>query len=421
MSNIIKTSSNRIINNKLRATEWEKIQHAEFGTPFVLRQDMLHLVPKSFWKNPNHKILEPAVGKGGFVVDIIQLLMDGLKDKISSEKKRYKHIVENMVYFADINKSNIRKLIKLLDPTGMYKINGYVGDSISDGLDLCGIFGVKGFNLVVGNPPYNISGKVATGNTIYQIFIRRALEEWILPKGYLLFVTPSAWRKPTTPQSINAGLWDLMTQRNWLKYLEIHDARDGIKMFNAGTRYDFYLIQKTKPKTTVVVDQKGETHKLSMKSFPWLPNYDFKFIRKLIARGKEPRVDIMFGLGYYSQRDHMSQKKDKKHPFVCIHSTPKKGVRYVYSSTDKRGHFGVPKVIFGDSGPYEAVINREGKFCMTEHAMGIVDKRQNLGKILRAMKSKRMREVLGATLWSPFQIDWRMFQDFRKDFYKFFI
>lgn len=421
MSYIIKTSSNRIINNKLRATEWEKIQHAEFGTPFVLRQDMLHLVPKSFWKNPNHKILEPAVGKGGFVVDVIHLLMDGLRDKISSDKRRYRHIVENMVYFADINKSNIRKLKKLLDPAGIYKINGFAGDSISNEVDLCNIFEIEGFNLVLGNPPYNISGKVATGNTIYQIFIKRSLEEWILPRGYLLFVTPPAWRKPATPQSINAGLWELMTQKNWLKFLEIHNAKDGKKIFNAGTRYDFYLIQRVKPKLSIIIDEQGKSHKLSMKHFPWLPNYDYDFIRKLFARKDEPRVDIMFGLGYYSQRDHMSKKKDNKHPFVCIHSTPKKGIRYMYSATDKKGHFGVPKVIFGDSGPYGAFINREGKFCMTEHAMGIVDKKQNLGKILDAMKSEKMREVLGATLWSPFQIDWRMFEYFKKDFYKYFL
>jgi len=192
-------------------------------------------------------------------------------------------------------------------------------------------------------------------------------------------------------------------------------------MFKAGTRYDFYLVQRVKPKETVVVDELGDKHILDMGDFPWLPNYDFSFIRKLFARGKEPRVDILFGLGYYSQREHMSEKRDRKHPFVCIHSTPKRGIRYVYSSTDERGHFGVPKVIFGDSGPYEAVINKEGEYCMSEHAMGIVDKKGNLGKILKAMKSERMRRVLGATLWSSFQIDWRMFKYFKKDFYKYFI
>jgi len=420
MENIFKSTSNKIINNRLQTKEWEKVKHAEFGTPYILRQDMLNLVPKSFWKNPKHKILEPSVGKGGFIIDVIQLLMNGLKDKISGDKKRYKHIVENMIYFVDINRGNLKKLKKLLDPEGNYKVNGYVGDAIAK-VDLCKIFDVKGFNLVVGNPPYNISGKVGTGNTIYQFFIRKALEEWILKGGYLLFVTPPAWRKPVTESSINAGLWDLMTKDNWLRYLEIHNAKNGKRMFKAGTRYDFYLVQRVKPKKTVVLDELGEKHKIDMEDFPWLPNYDFRFIRKLIAKGKEPKVDILFGLGYYSQREHMSDKKDRKHPFVCIHSTPKKGIRYVYSSNDKRGHFGIPKVIFGDSGPYEAVINREGKYCMSEHAMGIVDKKSNLSKILEAMKSERMRRVLGATLWSSFQIDWRMFRYFKKDFYKYFI
>jgi hypothetical protein len=57
---------------------------------------------------------------------------------------------------------------------------------------------------------------------------------------------------------------------------------------------------------------------------------------------------------------------------------------------------------------------------MTEHAMAIADKKQNLAKILRTLKSEKMKRLFAATLWSSFQIEWRMFSFFRKDFYKKF-
>ena len=419
--NILKYNSYDIVNDKLRAAAWEKIQHAEYGTPFSLRLDMIKLLPTNFWKKKNIKILEPAVGKGGFVVDIIQKLMISLGKVIPDKMKRYKHIVENIIYFADINRANVKKLAKLLDPSGIFELNYFIGDSISDKISLQNIFGVKGFDLVIGNPPYNISGKTGTGNTIYQDFIKLALEEWILPNGYLLFVTPPSWRKPMAIKSKNKGLWELMTRDNYLIYLEIHDAKDGRKMFNAGTRYDFYLIKKTEPKTTIVIDQLGEKHRFHMKDYPWLPNYNFKFIKKLLAGEKDKKVDILFNVSYYSQKEHMRKEKTKKHHYICIHSTPKKGIRYFYSSTDKLGHFGIPKVIFGDSGPATAIVNDKGKYCMTEHSMAIIDDKKNLGKILEALKSEKMRDLFASALWSSFQIDWRMFSYFKKDFYKEFL
>ena len=409
----------RDIIDILHTTEMEKIKYAEFGTPFILRQDMLNLLPKSFWKNRHVKVLEPTCGKGGFVVDIIQRFMEGLKSQFYDSAHCYKHILENIVYFADINGRNVKKLAKLLDSNCNFKLNYHIGDTLKD--DILKTFKIKGFHLVAGNPPYNPSGAVATGKTIYQDFIEIALNKWILPKGYLLFVTPSAWRKPVNEKSVNKGLWELMTQQNWLKYLEIHDAKDGRKMFNASTRYDFYLIQKAKPKKSTIVDQKGKKQSVNLDSWPWLPNYDLKFIKKLLAKKGEKTVDILFNTNYSSQKPHVKKSWTPFHRFVCIHSTPKAGPIHKYSSSKNYGHFNIPKVIFGDSGPATAIANKKGEFCMTEHAMAIVDKTKNLSNILKAIQSQQFKEILPALLWSPFQIDWRMFMYFRDDFWEEFL
>ena len=57
-------------------------------------------------------------------------------------------------------------------------------------------------------------------------------------------------------------------------------------------------------------------------------------------------------------------------------------------------------------------------YCLTEHAIGIIDKEKNLDKILKILKSDKMKRILKACLWGNFQIDWRLFTYFKKDFYK---
>ena len=46
------------------------VNNAEIPTPYNLRQNMINLMNEEFWKSPR-KVLEPACGKGGFLLDII--------------------------------------------------------------------------------------------------------------------------------------------------------------------------------------------------------------------------------------------------------------------------------------------------------------------------------------------------------------
>jgi hypothetical protein len=52
-------------------------------------------------------VFEPCAGKGGFLIDIIDRFMAGLAASIPDERRRYKTIVEDCLYFSDINATNI--------------------------------------------------------------------------------------------------------------------------------------------------------------------------------------------------------------------------------------------------------------------------------------------------------------------------
>ena len=58
--------------------------------------------------------------------------------------------------------------------SGKYKLNLFVGDSLE--LDIEKVFGVKKFDIVIGNPPYNASSeKIGDSTPIYNLFIENYL------------------------------------------------------------------------------------------------------------------------------------------------------------------------------------------------------------------------------------------------------
>lgn len=178
----------KLIDTYLVPLEVEKKKNAEVSTPFNLRQEMLDKIPNKFWKKPR-KVFEPCCGKGGFLIDILDRFMLGLQKLIPNEDERKRVILEECIYFCDINPTNIFVCKLLLDPNNKYKLNYHLGNTLK--LDIPEKWCITGFNAVIGNPPYNAFGNTGTGNTIWQLFVKKALNEWLVKNGYLvLFILP---------------------------------------------------------------------------------------------------------------------------------------------------------------------------------------------------------------------------------------
>jgi len=273
----------------------------------------------------------------------------------------------------------------------------------------------------LGNPPYNSSGDTGTGNTIWQNFTKVSLNKLLKTNGYLLYVHPSGWRKPNTERGSFYGLYKLMTQENQMIYLSIQGIKDGQQTFNCGTRYDWYIIQhKPKYTTTIVNDEKNNILVIDMNDFNWLPNYNIVTVQNILAKEDEEKCNIIHNMTSYEPRKKwMSKVKTDEFKYPCIHSTPKSGIRYMYSNINNKGHFGISKVIFGDSGIYNPVIDIEGKYGMTQHSMGIgIANEAEAIELSKALTSKKMKILIDSCLFSSYGIDWNIFKDFKKDFYK---
>ena len=96
--------------------------------------------------------------------------------------------------------------------------------------------------------------------------------------------------------------------------------------------------------------------------------------------------------------------------------------RVFYSKVNNKGHFGISKVIFGDSGISNPIIDMDGIYGMTEHSMGIqVSNNEEANNISNAIKTEKFGNIVKSCSFSTYQLDWRMFKEFKKDFWKDFV
>lgn len=146
-----------------------------FTPPFFVNQ-MLDALPHHVWSDHTLSWLDPCAGLGQFPVEIYKRLMEGLKSKIPSERKRKLHILTKMLFMMELNKNFAKICKKNLDPDNAYELKLFDGDSLA--------VNWKRFDIVIGNPPYNSGAQ-----PLYHKFVTHFIDKC----KYLLFITPSRW------------------------------------------------------------------------------------------------------------------------------------------------------------------------------------------------------------------------------------
>jgi hypothetical protein len=398
---------------------------------------MLDKLPPSVWTDPAKKWLDPAAGFGNFLLVVYQRLMNSLEHVISEPTQRRRHIITQMLYMAEVNPESCVRIRE----NPMFFSNGdlvnlYCGSFLDPFGPTTFTDGTTQFDVIVGNPPFNADqtheGKKGGGSNLWPKFVEKTLcnneNALLVPGGYLLFVHPALWRKPQSERTTVGTLFNKMTHDNHMIYLEIHSKIDGKRDFGVQTRYDFYLIQKRLPIAgsdfTIVKDQEGYIHQLDLSLWHFfLPNHSFDLIQLLLTEQEQDYVIFSRSQFGSDKKEWVQSKEDESHQYQLIHSTPIDGPRIYWSSTrDDQPFvpmFGVAKVIFGESGINDVILDEEGKYGMTQGAIGLKIQIENDGPMMKkALESVVFNRILDAMSFSNFRIDWRMFLYFRPDFYK---
>lgn len=419
ISSMTKDDVDSFIKANLGVNHASKEKFSEVFTPLSLIDDMLDRLPSLVWSNPNLRWLDPCAGHGNFLLVVYFRLLKGLRSKIRNLSRRKAHILKRMLFSCEINPDTFA-FVKMFFGDENHKKQSYMT--------------LKGkFDVILGNPPFqkeqNYTRKKGGGQELWSAFVRHSLDHTLVENGYLCFVHPSAWRKP------DSALYSLMTKENAMLFLEMHNPIDAYEVFQVGTRYDFYVLQKKTSKQikTVVVDEKGKEYTMALHTWPFLPSFNFKTVRKVLRSKNEKSAEIIYSRTQFgTDKNWVQEKRTKKFKYPLIHGTGRKGVRYFFSDTKKPQTknivpmFGVPKVIFGDiilyrssnAGIPNVIIDMEGKYGMTHHAMAVkVSSKSQAEKIKRVLESAKFGEFLKAMSFSNYQIKYTMFRHMKHNWY----
>ncbi len=126
----IKQKIQTIIDSDYNTKEKMKINGEAF-TPFDVINDILDALPRNIWNDSIKTWLDPAAGLGNFHAVILERLMEGLVD-MPDEKERYKHIVENQLYFVEINPESARLIKEIFNPNNEYDMNIACADALDE-------------------------------------------------------------------------------------------------------------------------------------------------------------------------------------------------------------------------------------------------------------------------------------------------
>jgi hypothetical protein len=215
-----------------------------------------------------------------------------------------------------------------------------------------------------------------------------------------------------------------MTRKNKLLFLHIYGKSDGVKLFGIQSRFDLYVIEKNVDEsevhynTNILIDETGSYYKsFPVSSWPFLPNYAFESIRKIMVP-LEKGIPVIFDSSYYYYAHPLSKKRTEKNSIPVVHGIVTEGLILKYSDTKNPQQIGVKKVLLNFNEKQYPYVDYEGKYGMSQLTFGLPISSKIQGQQIKtAILSPRFQEILDATKWGAFQTDYRMFKYFDPLFY----
>jgi type I restriction-modification system DNA methylase subunit len=374
----------------------------EVFTPIGLVSKIIDKIPSHVWLNPKSLFLDPCMGKGTFLIEIVRRLVDIYGYSELDAKSR--------VFGYDIRVKYVNYL----------KRRGYVNVRHKDFLDEK--IEMK-FDVVLGNPPYQKQVGPKKTEAIWPKFVEKSFEI-CKEGGYVSLIHPNGWRNVDG----NYKNVQIKIKSKNLVYLSINSVESGQEIFKVTTPFDWYLIQNS-PNigTSNVKFEDGSNKNIDLSTLELIPNKLFDKIINLIAKDNEEKIEVLHSYSdYETRKPYMSKNKTEENIHPCVYSILNNGhVNLMYSSINNKGHFGIPKVVVGNGANPTSFIDYDGKYGLTQFAFGIVESIDNLPKIEKVLKSKEFQKInlstkYVATAGNPL-IYPKIIKLFRKDFWKEFL
>jgi len=280
------------------------------------------------------------------------------------------------------------------------------------------------FDCVIMNPPYQSKSDANNRKTqaIWDKFITMAFDI-CKDNGYVACVNPSGWRNFNGQFKEVGGL----LKSKQVEYLDINDINKGLMVFGVQTSFDWWIAKNCNNNTqTTVKDQERKTVKTSLRNMPFIPNGMIEKIVSLIAKNGEEKCNIMKLNDYHTQKiNRMQELQDSEFKYPCIYSITKGDkINLWYANAKVNNHF-IPKVIWSNGSATSAIVDKNGKYGLTQFAYAITDDKDNLEGLAKALNSEEFEKInkmcnFTGTPGNPFASH-NVFALFRKNFWKDFV
>ncbi len=315
-------------------------------TPITCIEEMVGKIPEKVWKNATLRILDPCCGCGNFFFVIYNKLV------------RYhspQHILENMLYFNDINDNRLNQVRKIFGIKD-YKLNIFRRSFLDFTPDDQGMY-----DIVVANPPYAKlmdNGKRASKNhNLIGVFINKTLEI-LNPNGLLLYITPDNWMSCADRNEIITTLTTLR-----IIHLNIHTAKRYFP--GVGSSFTWYLVQKSKPTKHIEVsgtwNKQEYTSKIPSGPRTYIPLYYTNLVHSILSKTIDNaelpkyKVETSSDLHKYTKKALISSTENGEYQHRLIH-TPS---QTVYASRPHKWQDGY-KVFIGLTSYYNIFVDNCG-------------------------------------------------------------
>ncbi len=394
--------------NQRKSTQKNKDVFGEVFTPAILIDEILDNLPAHVWRTPEYKWLDPCAGGGNFFLLVYGRLMNGLSLKIPDSVERQNHILSNMLFMNELNPQNVR-VLKSVFGTRHSDFNITQHDFLTTKFQE----NIK-YNVILENPPYQVSktavykGARGTNNTLWDKFIDKSFKMLNEKEGWLGAITPANWRRP------GHYLYETILSPH-LQYLHIYSKKDGLRIFNAQTRFDVYIattavsVPASVPR---IIDEKGAIH-TNMKLTEWgfFPNYNYNGVKRFFSlkKKKQSTKKIIYNSNEYNSKV-LSKRRTAKYKYPVVHTITRKGLGVRWSST-KKGHFQTPKVLLNFNENQYPYNDWKGEYGMSQLTFGIpIHSKKEGDKWVDILNTDEFKEVVKATKWGSFQTDYKMFE-----------
>jgi len=295
----------------------------EVFTPIELVNLILDEIPSDVWLNSKSNFLDPCMGTGTFLSEIVRRLVDIYGYSELDAKSR--------VYGYEIRIKYINKL----------KRRGYVNihhkDFLSDKIKMK-------FDVVIGNPPYqevDNNGKSKGGgkggaNNLWSKFIIKSMEI----SDNVFFITPPSFLSP------NHLVLKKMYESGGLKLLKIFDESPFI---GVGTQACYYYWSKNYDGLCKIG---GESISLKDKILPNSSNpIDFSIFNKFFSKKEKYTFESNSQLHKTNKKHLLSVTKDDVFIYKTYHAS-----KIIYSSFMTENYPKL-KVVISDSGYLNPIID----------------------------------------------------------------